>query len=510
MNIEDLHKFNKFRELCLINAEDAIKTAEELKGKNVNHIAFQLVVFCLEEIGKIFIGWYQINAKETWGKEHFKIPIDDHIKKLFWSIWGPSFTKKKVTKTQMEEFRKMASNLHNKRLDVMYTELSDTIPSSQKISNEDLEIHLKFARVRLELSKLEGEMETNLSDEKKEDLKWFLQITSEPEKRDFIFGNQSQEKLIEFGEVQSWIEWLKKHFETEKTELSGLLKTEFAKRKKANEVNHEPKWKIRLKINSPSHSIRANVLNKFNSSDSLIKFSKGADAHTLIIDIILDKQTSITELWHQGWTFSNLLVASLNVGTNGLFYWNLPTNPDKFYEKIWDLENNKQLEAKLKPSFQLDWSSKKMYLNEQEIVLTFLVLKYFTGNLNSENFVPIEYYMKALGMLAKNDMHLRLETECFFNFFLAFKDAVKNNENCLPDFDIKEVGFKLVEKLIKERKEFDKIIDIGIKLENGEYQSKITLMEIIGMKQYSGLYFIILSARKENNDGSILLTNNEN
>ncbi len=96
-----LEEFNKFRELCLINSEDAIRTAEELQNKSVNHIAFQLIVFGLEEIGKIFVGWYQYNAKETWGKEHYNIPIDDHIKKLFWAIWGPSFAKEKITKKQI-------------------------------------------------------------------------------------------------------------------------------------------------------------------------------------------------------------------------------------------------------------------------------------------------------------------------------------------------------------------------------------------------------------------------
>jgi AbiV family abortive infection protein len=89
MKKEELEKFNLFREQCLINAEDAIRTAEELKNKSVNHVAFHLVVFCLEESGKIFIGWYQLSSKETWGKEPHKIPFDDHVKKLFWAIWGP-------------------------------------------------------------------------------------------------------------------------------------------------------------------------------------------------------------------------------------------------------------------------------------------------------------------------------------------------------------------------------------------------------------------------------------
>ncbi|MBU2465136.1 MAG: AbiV family abortive infection protein, partial [Bacteroidetes bacterium] len=195
MTQEELIKFNAFRQLCLTNSEDAIRTAEELQNKSVNHIAFQLAVFCLEEIGKVFVGWYQFNAKETWGKDHYNIPIDDHIKKLFWAIWGPSFTNEKFTTQQMDEIKNMASNLHSRRLDVMYTELTDTVPSSAKISNEELETHLKMARARLELAKLEGEVETTLSEDKQEDMKWFMEASNHPEKRKFIFGHKSQEKL---------------------------------------------------------------------------------------------------------------------------------------------------------------------------------------------------------------------------------------------------------------------------------------------------------------------------
>lgn len=203
MSDEILIKYNTFRKLCLKNAEDAISTAENLQNRSVNHIAFQLVVFGLEEIGKIFVGWYQMNAKETWGKEHFNIPLDDHIKKLFWAIWGASFASEKFTKNQMDGMRDVATKLHNRRLDVMYTELDDTVPSSDKISNEELEIYLKMARSRLEMAKFEGETSTSISPEKERQIEWFMEITNHLEKRKFIFGNQSQEKLIEFGEVNS-------------------------------------------------------------------------------------------------------------------------------------------------------------------------------------------------------------------------------------------------------------------------------------------------------------------
>jgi hypothetical protein len=341
-------------------------------------------------------------------------------------------------------------------------------------------------------------------------MKWFMEASNHSGKRKFIFGHKSQEKLIELGNVKDWILWLKEHFTTEQNELKEILKKELEKPVAKASEKFEPKWKITIKINSKSHSIRQNILDKFSAKSPFIKFKKGTDNHTLLIDIILDKSTPIKELWHRGWNTSNLLVAALNVGTNGLFYWNVPKDLDKFYEEIWDLESKRRLEAKLQTSLELDWSSRQLYFNEEEIGITFLVFRYFSGTLGSQDFEPISHFMTALGMFAKNDMHLRLEPQCYLNFYFAFKNALLLNETMDEKADIKDLGFKLIGNLLKNRDEYDKVIDIGSELEinNGQITTAFTLTEIVGMKQYAGLYFVTLAARKMYGDKAIILTEN--
>jgi hypothetical protein len=238
---------------------------------------------------------------------------------------------------------------------------------------------------------------------------------------------------------------------------------------------------------------------------------KGTDNHTLLIDIFLDNTISIKELWHQAWNTSNLLVAALNVGTNGLFYWNIPKNVDKFYEGIWDLENKKRMDAIIKTSLELDWSSHQLYLTELEIGTTFLVFRYFSEVFDSPQYEPIFYYMNALGMLAKNDMHLHLEEQSYLNFYLAFKRAIILNEQIEENADIKEIGFKLIGNLLSNREEYDKVMDIGKSLEenNGNPNMQFSLTEIIGMKQYAGLYFMTLAARKFYGANNLLLTKSQ-
>jgi hypothetical protein len=72
MKDEKLVKFNAFRQLCLSNAEVALKSAEYLLGTNANHIVFHLSLLALEKIGQIFMLWIQFNQKEIWGRDNIK------------------------------------------------------------------------------------------------------------------------------------------------------------------------------------------------------------------------------------------------------------------------------------------------------------------------------------------------------------------------------------------------------------------------------------------------------
>ena len=407
----------------------------------------------------------------------------------------------------MDEIQGFATKLHNKRLDVMYTELADIIPSSQKITEEELRIYLGMAKSRLELAKDEGEEPKQPDTETESKISWFMEASNQTEKRNFIFSSQSQDKLIELGAIKPWISWLRIHFEAEENELKQILQKELDQTSQNEKGKPEPKWRIKLKVTTPSHSIRSNVLNRFNFKGSLIKFAKGTDAHTLIIDIILNKRTRITDLWHHGWNAANILVTALNIATNGLFYWNISVDVDKFYEQIWDLENNKRLEAKLDTSFKIDWSSRNMYLREEDLVLTFLIYRYFGSIFGSKDFEPIWEYQTALGMLAKNDMHLRVESQCLLHFFLSFKKAIIKNENC-SDSEVKEVGYKMLEKMLTGRNDYDNVINLAIDLEKnkGVITTMFSLTEIIAMKQYSGLYFITLAIRHKYGDKLLLLT----
>jgi AbiV family abortive infection protein len=492
---EILDRFNVFRGLCLKNARSALAASESLIGKEVNHIVFHLLVLSLEEVGKIFIGWYQLNKTDKWGKESVNIPIDDHVKKLFWAIWGPSFMRQKFTSKQMDQIRQVATDLHEARLESLYTKLDDTVPASLKISDQYVNDLYEMAKARLDMAFAEGDVDTSFDVKGEDDIKWFMELSDNSDKRHYIFGHESQEKLIEFGDISLWIKWLREQFDKEKSESIKLLEKEL--NKKIGQLSGKPKWKIRFKVNIPSHSLRPGVLNSFNGKNPIFKFTKGVDSHTLLVDLFIDEGIKVQALFNHGFLVSRMLVGAMNVGSNGFCYWNVVVDTDKYYDRIDDLENRKQLVATMSPPLRLDWGERKMVFGEDEISLTMLTFGYFIHSFNENDFEAINDYFNGLAMMAKTDIHLRLETQCFYAFFTSFRKALVRGENLNENDNIADIGFHHIGELLGERSQYDKAMSIGAQLLlHQQLTDPVSLTDVVAMKQYCGLYFIELATRK--------------
>jgi AbiV family abortive infection protein len=508
MTSEDITTYRQFQQLCHQNAEDALKAAELLLRKGVNHIVFHLAILAMEEIGKIFILWHNLNAEETWEKDKYTIPLDDHIKKLFWAIWGPSFGKEKISRESIEESRGMASQLHNQRLDTLYTDPKDTQPSSAKVSDDFAARMVSFAKARLDLSKTEGSIAE--SSQPSESFQWFHRTTNVPERRAFIFSELAQDKLIELGDPHLWFAWLKEHFAEEDKALQEI--TTFELNRKATPPTSEfmPKWKIKFKVISQSHSIRANVLVEYNKRFDFIQLFRGADPHTLHIEATLDKSVPVSDLWQQGWMLVKCFVAALNAGANGFFYWNTAVDLEKYYEEIQDLENKKKVSITMAPKLALGWHKRKMTLALEELCLSQLIFEYFLVPTRRSDIFFIDAYMTGLAMFAKTDIHLRMETQTFYQFYICFKKALMERQQCSAD-QIKEVGYSELEKLITDKAAFDRVMDLGAVLEKGQptMPSPITLQEVASMKQYASFYLLTLAVRKNKGDETLRLVGME-
>jgi len=62
----------------------------------------------LEEIGKAtLIGMQTVPFRQNGSQSTLEKAGDDHVRKLFWALWGPSFGKKTITSGQIESYNEM-------------------------------------------------------------------------------------------------------------------------------------------------------------------------------------------------------------------------------------------------------------------------------------------------------------------------------------------------------------------------------------------------------------------
>lgn len=504
MENDKLRRFNAFRRICLKNSEDAYFAAELLATKNLNHLVYHLCILSLEEIGKIFMTWIKLGQKEEWGSADTKIVMDDHVKKIFYAVWGPSIGNELITKQQLVDYQFMASSLHERRLVYLYGDIMDKTESSLKIDQDEVESILRFTKARIELAKSDGEV--NEEPAEQPDYVWFEKFIEYPDKHDYAFGKEAQEKLIELGEVNTWITWLKEKFEEERNFFQELAEIEFKKEpvKKINEI--KPKWEISFTIKTPSHSIRPGLLNKTNKFDRPMKLFPGKDKHTLIIKNLIGNNVTVHSLWQDGWTTSQLFVAALNVGANGIFYWHVPKDIDRYYDTIMDLENKQKLSLRLATRLEFDWREKAMFLTEQNIHLSFLTYEYFLKIRNKSESAAIAKYLRGLGMLAKTDIHLRLEYSALDVFYMAFFEMLNVHEILAAETDVKTIGFSQIDGLSNDKEAFEKIIDLAELIsKNQPLKQPVTLTEVLAMKYYCELYFLTIAVRHHKKDKKLKL-----
>lgn len=257
---------------CLAHATDLLAAANAVLTQNLPHIAYHLAALALEEVGKagiILMGHIADKKGERppWMGKH----ADDHVKKLFWAVWGPSFGKQLITKEQIEEIQDLAQAIHEKRLQGLYVDMGGDILRLPKdaVTGEEAKKLMGLAEARIGLEKLHSPADLDI--DRMVDLKWFLSATDDPEKRRLIMGKKSMEKLVELGQSALWIKWLHEEFEQAERESKAILEKELKRSGQPAGEDDKDKWKVRIMLQTNSHSIRPKSLNWWNQSVNWIK-----------------------------------------------------------------------------------------------------------------------------------------------------------------------------------------------------------------------------------------------
>jgi len=500
------------RDACLSNASDLVRAAKRiLIDEKLPNISYNLAVLALEEIGKstlIVMGHMADRRGDAmWNAD---TSYDDHIKKLFWAMWGPQIGREKITPEQIQSLQGLSRRIHNTRLLALYV---DSDANSQRlprevVSNDEAQNLINMASARLEMEKLQEF--TELKDNDFETLNWFLVATSDQEKRNLIFGGKSMEKLAELGTTKKWVDWLKKEFDKAEEEAKQAVSRELQRRSSTGVAGLQEKWKIRIRLFSNSHSIRAKSLNKWNELGSWIRlYPVTGKKDQLIAEFTLPQNVPLAGLWWAAWGAARRFVVALNIGTFGCFWWYVPEHISRFYEKVTDLEN-KDMEVRLErnPVLKLDW--KHAALSEAELQNTALCFAMLPGDNDSKLGQSMGAYITGLAFLNKSDIHLQFEPNCYELFYKSVKLGMTH----FADGDGKEHFPDSFAKLLQSfnigPEEIEKHRAIANKMESSSQprtfgKAEITLSEVGVVKIMCDAYFTrkfreMAKARKEKSD----------
>ena len=90
---------------CFSNARDLLRAAMRvLNDEKLPNVAFHLTILALEEIGKaILLGTRGIARSVEDETVFIDNRLDDHVFKLFWALWTPSFARGNVSREEFEK-----------------------------------------------------------------------------------------------------------------------------------------------------------------------------------------------------------------------------------------------------------------------------------------------------------------------------------------------------------------------------------------------------------------------
>lgn len=480
---------------CIAHAKNLIASARAVQAINQPHIAYHLAVIALEELGRgELIGVQSIAAERPDANTKWDKHIQSHVQKLFWCFLGPSFSQQELTEEVLDSMTKFAQELHSKRLQALYVDkASETLNiPSEVISQDECERIISLAEARLGIAESEKPRTESISEEEKAIQRWFLDTSSQPDKSKAIFSKASLNKLHELKNAKEWIRWLKREFDKTEAENLALAQAELARSKNLPTKSTKDKWRIRFRIFSASHSIRAKALNEWNEKVSWIKLTPVAQQkNQLIVELILGENIPIEGLWHFAWGVARHFVAALNIGTMGFWWWRMPEQVDKYYERIDDLENEHQLELKRNPSLKIDWGANRV-LTTEDLALVSQCLIALPGPGNVERHAPYNYYIGGLTFLSLNDVHWQCEINIFGNFLQCLRNLMKESGEWDGKVEFIEAFAKFLNERIPEADEDNRrLLKIASAIEGKNTEGvEATLKDASFMKLFCDGYIL--------------------
>ena len=419
---------------CVAHARDLVDAAKTVQNIGRSNIAYHLATLALEEMGKREL--YGIQAAATAVGEPPKWQIratDDHKTKLFWCFYAFGQIPDIVDQQQFFEMRATAADIHANRIAGLYVENSDqglSVPS-QAISPQQTQALIGYAELVISYAESQEPRE----DIPQEDIDlqiWFLNAFDDPEKRNRILTVGSVEKLKQLNDVREWTRSIKAEIEAQDQQMTMFAERELARGPKPEGQDTKDKWKITLKIETSSLSIRSAPLKEWNKGAHWIKLSQQQGARKkdqLLIEMTLGDDVPVAGLWGLGFSLSLQFLIAINMATSGFWWWPLAPNQKRFAESIRDLEHGVGVELEAS-GFQVFQPPRPALtdVHIRSLLLCFTSLPHPS----EPRAQPYIFYLGGLTFISLNCIQWRCEAQAFGNFLASFKLLLAEASYILP------------------------------------------------------------------------------
>jgi AbiV family abortive infection protein len=476
---------------ALSHADDLLAAARLLSPAFPN-LAFHLAALSLEEVGRsTLIVMQQIAARDDEGGR-LQRESTDHVRKLFWALWGPSFGREVITGAQIQEFRGLAQSIHERRQRGLYVD-PEGMPPRDAIPPDEAETMIRLADARLGMAR--SSKWGPLDADRAELVRWFMDATADVGTRRQIVSSASMKKLADLGNVPEWVAWLRGEREAAQRQSIELTERELARGAPGEDEELEPKWRLKLRLYSGSHSIRQRPLTWWNGISNSIKFYPVQnDPRQLTVEMILPKRVRATAVWYAGLGLAHRTVLSLNIGATGFFWWYLPKHVSRYYEELADLEASAGVVVERSPELRIDWGHNA--LSQEELGRVALCMGALPRPSEPKKAVAFDHYLNGLALLSKTDVFLQFEANAFEHFYLALKEAMRTYGDWNGTKPFASVFEARLAEYLQDEGERATYLGAAALIETGSPAGlRVDLSDVAGLKVLTDAYLIRVFAR---------------
>ena len=325
---------------------------------------------------------------------------------------------------------------------------------------------LNLAKSRLEL---ERDAEIPIPDERNEDLEWYLVTLGDELGKKRLFSQAFVQKLEEFGgDARAWARWAREEFAKIAAEEQEHLQRELSRQ--ASDKSGRPKWKMKVRLQTPSHSLRQKALNFWNDRIDFVKlYHDGNKKNELLLEMTIHDGVTLDQLFDVGMSLSKMYITMLSIGTAGFFWYELSGQAQTYYESIRDLDAP-HLEPHIRRVSGLagEWAGdgpergkrQRVALEEAHLNIAMMCLAAFSPMPDAEAAPIFGQYLKGLMLLSKTDLHLSVETEARDAFLKTLRRAMRHFGDLSDvDADLSSALHRVLAPIIDDEEHRNQLFD---------------------------------------------------